>query len=247
MSIINEVTTRGEKAPYVEFHRVPVENKAESIKQGKYICKDVDYAHVTAPYSRDVYKQKVTAWFDEIKQQAQQGRFPPDLIEKFTKQYNLWKEGQEMPIEGTPVRGWGVISPAQQETLIKMHVLTVEDVATMNDEGIKRMGMGGVEVKNKAKAWLAQLADKGPLTMHVAKVERENEILKSSVEALQKQVATLVAHVKTDAPEEVPHETSEITASDLIDDDDIVAQYEAKFGKKPHHKMKPETIREALK
>lgn len=28
--------------------------------------------------------------------------------------------------------------------------------------------------------------------------------------------------------------------------DDLSARYEAKFGKKPHHKMKPESIEEAL-
>lgn len=42
----------------------------------------------------------------------------------------------------------------------------------------------------------------------------------------------------------------EISAADLMDDVDVsdpVAAYTAKFGKAPHHKMKPETILAALK
>ena len=131
------------------------------------------------------------------------------------------------------------------EELIRMNILTVELLSNINDEGVKRIGMGAVDLKTKAKAWLAQLNDKGPLTLKVAATEKENALLKSSVETLQKQVESLMAALRVEKP--VPHETAEITADDLIDDDDIVEQYKAKFGKAPHHKMKPETIREALK
>lgn len=244
---LEEVNSRKERPSFVRFERRSVEDKKASESAGHYVAKDIDYALITAPYSKDVFHIKCDSWFKDLEQQISMQRIPREWVEQYKKQYGAWKNGQELPVSGTPVRGWGVISPAKQETLIAMHILTVEDLAEINDEGVKRIGMGAVELKTKAKAWLAQLNDKGPLTMHVARVERENEVLRSSVETLQKQVATLMEHVKADAPAEVPHETSEITASDLIDDDDIVAQYQAKFGKKPHHKMKPETIREHLK
>lgn len=244
---LEEVNSRKERPSFVRFERRSVEDKKASESAGHYVAKDIDYALITAPYSKDVFHIKCDSWFKDLEQQISMQRIPREWVEQYKKQYGAWKNGQELPVNGTPIRGWGVISPAKQETLIAMHILTVEDLAEINDEGVKRIGMGAVELKTKAKAWLAQLNDKGPLTMHVARVERENEVLRSSVETLQKQVATLMAHVKADVTPEVSHETSEITASDLIDDDDIVAQYEAKFGKKPHHKMKPETIREHLK
>ena len=245
MSVVDSIVDLKEMAPFVRFERKPIEDKAESERQGRYVAKDVDFALVTAPYSKDIFKQKAKDWFATIKQDMQNGRFPQEWYEKFEKQYEAFKNGQEMPVEGTAIRGWGVISPAQQEELIRMNILTVELLSNINDEGVKRIGMGAVDLKTKAKAWLAQLNDKGPLTLKVAATEKENAILKSSVETLQKQVESLMAALRVEKP--VSHETAEITADDLIDDDDIVEQYKAKFGKAPHHKMKPETIREALK
>jgi polyhydroxyalkanoate synthesis regulator phasin len=117
----------------------------------------------------------------------------PDWIEMFRRKYEAWKKGQEMPIEGTPIRGWGVISPAQQEMLIHIGIMTVEDLAAVNDEGMRRIGIGAVELKTKAKAWIAQLRDKGPLTMHVTALEKENARLKETVSALETEVAKLRA------------------------------------------------------
>ena len=244
MSIVGEVVDCKEMAPFVRFERKPIEDKAESERQGRYVAKDVDFALITAPYSKDVFKQKAKDWFATIKNDVQNGRFPQEWYEKFEKQYQAFQNGQELPPEGTPIRGWGVISPAQQEELIRMNILTVEVLSNINDEGIKRIGMGAVELKTKAKAWLSQLNDKGPLTLKVAATEKENAILKASVETLQKQVQALMAALKQ---EPVSHETTEVTAEDILGEDDIVEQYKAKFGKAPHHKMKPESIREALK
>ena len=244
MSIVGEVVDRKEMAPFVRFERKPIEDKAESERQGRYVAKDVDFALITAPYSKDVFKQKAKDWFATIKNDVQNGRFPQEWYEKFEKQYQAFQNGQELPPDGTPIRGWGVISPAQQEELIRMNILTVEVLSNINDEGIKRIGMGAVELKTKAKAWLSQLNDKGPLTLKVAATEKENAILKASVETLQKQVQALMAALKQ---EPVSHETTEVTAEDILGEDDIVEQYKAKFGKAPHHKMKPESIREALK
>lgn len=247
MSVVNEVNERKEIAPYVRFERVAVENKAETMKQGRYVAIDVDYALVTAPYSKDIFKQKAATWLSQMELDAQQGRINPEWVTKFKKQYDAWRNGQELPPDGTPILGWGVISPAQQQNLIRMNILTVETLAAINDEGQSRIGMGAVELKTKAKAWLSQLNDKGPLTMEIAATKAENAQLSIKVETLQKQVEALMTAVKVNR--EVPHETpaEQITASDLIEDDDIVAQYTAKFGQAPHHKMKPETIRERLK
>lgn len=246
MSVVDSVIDRKEIAPFVRFERLAVEDKAKSAQMGRYVAKDVDYALITAPYSKDVFKQKVGDWFEQLKRDAQGGKVAPEWIEKYQRQYDAWRNGQELPPEGTAIRGWGVISPAQQNELIRMNILTVETLANINAEGLTRIGMGAVELKTKANAWLAQLNDKGPLTLKIAETEKQNELLKGQVDVLQKQVEALMKAIKTDEP--VPHETStEITADDLIDDDDIVAQYEARYGKKPHHKMKPETIREALK
>ena len=249
MSIVNDLTDRKERPAYVRFERIAEEDKVASVREGRFVGRDVDMALITPPYSKDVFKIKVPQWFDNLKQDVDNGRISPEWVDNYHKQYDLWKKGEEIPLNGTPIKGWGVISPAQQEALIRMQVLTVEDLAAMNDEGVHRCGMGAMVMKNKAIAWLAQLKDKGPLTQEMAGLKTENATLKSSVDTLTRQVQELMAAVKqqNSMPDAAQHDDASIGASDILDDtEDLKDQYQRKFGKPPHHLMKPDTIRRAL-
>lgn len=246
---VGEMLERNERPAYVRFERVAVEDAVASRREGHYVAKDIDYAMITPPYSKDVFKIKVDQWLKNMRQDVENGRMPQEWADRYLDAYTRWKNGQEIPLHGAPIKGWGVISPAQQETLIQMNVLTVEDLAKINDEGIKRIGMGAIDLKNKATAWLSQLHDKGPLTQEMAALKAENSLLKSNLDGLQKQVEALMAQAKTQIVQQHHEEPSEgIAVSDILDDMDTLAkQYEEKFGKPPHHRMKPETIAQALK
>jgi hypothetical protein len=244
---VSDMMDRKERPAYATFHRVAVEDKAKSREAGQYVAKDVDMVHVTPPYSKDVMKWKVTEWFENMRRDIAAGRMPQSWMDEYRKQYEAWQRGESLPPVGTPVKGWGVISPAQQETLIRMNILTVEDLAKVNDEGLRRIGMGALDLKNKAMGWLSQVHDKGPLTQEIAAVKSENRQLQSQVGALQKQVEALMTTVKLERGQTAP-ETEGISASDLIDDDrdTLAAQYKAKFGKAPHPATNIETLRQRL-
>jgi hypothetical protein len=245
---VGAVTSREERPAYVRFERVPIEDKQASLKAGHYVAKDVDFALITPPYSKDVYKTKVTQWFVNMDQDVQNGRLRQEWADQYKKSYEHWKNGQEIPLNGTAIKGWGVISPAQQEILLKMNVLTVEDLAGINDEGLRRIGMGSMDWKNKAVAWLAQLKDKGPLTQEVAALKSENVLLKTTVDSLTAKVHELSESIKSKQVQltqnyEPPVEV--ITAADILETP--VQQYEKKFGKPPDGRWSEAKIVEALK
>ena len=50
---VGELISREERPAYVRFERRPMEDKAASIREGRYVAKDVDFALVTPPYSND--------------------------------------------------------------------------------------------------------------------------------------------------------------------------------------------------
>ena len=257
MSAVNDVLDRTERPPYVRFERIAVEDKAASLREGRYVAKDIDMALVTPPYSKDIFKQKAGDWLKEMRRQVQMQRMPQEWSTHFEKQYEAFQNGQTVPLVGTAIRGWGVISPAQQENLIRMNILTVEDLAVINDEGLRRIGMGSIDLKNKAKAWLVQLQDKGPLTIEMASLKTHNENLKNSLASMQLQLERLLAqqHFQDAAIEMKPMEIqpliTAIAAADILPATGtamtIQEQYAKKFGKPPHHRMKPETIEEALR
>jgi hypothetical protein len=173
------------RRPFVQFERVPVENTLASREQGHYVAVDRDRAYITPPGSKDKMIYDVDTWFRLLEDDVRNNRIPREWVESYKKQYDFWKQGQEMPLEGVPIRGWGMLSPAQQETLIRLHVLTVETLAIANEELIRRIGMGGMDMKNKAEAWLKETKGKGKLTMEMAALKKENEILKASLANLE--------------------------------------------------------------
>lgn len=196
MSLAQLINHDQDRMPFVRFERVAVEDKAESLVAGHYVAKDVDMANITPPYSKDVMKYKVANWLDQLKTDSMNGRIPPEWVDKYQMAYDAWQKGQELPLDGFPIKGWGVCSPAQQETLIKMHVLTVEQLAAMTHEGIQRVGMGGQDLKNKAVAWLQALKKAGPVTVENAALKKRVENQESTISGLESKVSELTRMVE---------------------------------------------------
>ena len=220
-NIMDIAQDRKERPAYVKFERVAVEDKAASATAGRYVAKDVDMAFITPPYSRDIFKMKVTDWLTNMRQDVANGRMPEEWAQNYRKAYDAWKNGQELPLNGTPIKGWGVISPAVQEELLRLNIRTVEDLAKVTDEGQRAIGMGAIDLKNKAAAWLAQMDDKGGVTLKMASLEQQNAQLKGNVETLERQVRELLAVVQTQgAVQQGAYNPPDpaISASDLLDD-----------------------------
>lgn len=258
---VNDVVNREDRPAYVRFERRAIEDVQASVRDGRYVGKDVDFALVTPPYSKDCVEYKVSQWLENMDRNVRDERIPVKWSEMWKDAYKRWQNGQEVPLNGTPIRGWGLTSPAQQEMLIRMNCLTVEDLADINDEGMKRIGMGALDLKNKARNWVQSMKDHGPLAMQVTALEKENSGLKGQVETLSKQVSSLMAAIKTPQIAYSEAAPNDITASDLLDDSAVVMMndvalgdeqptlaelYTKKFGKPPHHRMKAETILAAL-
>lgn len=229
---------------FVRFVLESHEDVVASRQKGYSVMKDVEMAYITPAYTKDVFKQEVPDWKEALNRDTAAGRMPESDKQFFLQTYNNWKSGLAEPVDGVPIKGWGVITPSQQENLIGMNIRTVEMLARINDEGLKRIGMDGMPMKRKAEAWLSQMNDKGKFTMEMAELKAKNGQLEDTVRTLQGQVNALMK--KPSYVEDVPHETShEISAADILDDDPV-ARYTAKFGKPPHHRMKPESIIAAL-
>lgn len=253
---MNEALDREERPAYVVFEARPVTDKAASLEAGMNVSVDQDWALVTPPYSKDRVEQKVATWFSNLEFNAKNGRIPQAWVKKYHEQYDAWKKGQEIPLNGTPVKNWAIPSPAQTQNLLAAGMKTVEDLAICNDEGLRRLGMGGIELRNKAKAFLASASS---VVEENAALKTEVEQLKGSLEAMQQQINIMVNQGARTV--EVPV-VETIPVADIIEppkktvpkgfgvpavqDAELVAAYIKKFGKKPNHLAKDATIRKKL-
>jgi hypothetical protein len=220
--MLDDISERKERPAYPRFETRTEEDKAASVREGRYVVREYEVVKLTPSYSKDSIEFHVQTWMDDIEKNLRDGRIPEDWAKFWRDSYKNWKNGQELPLNGTPIKGWGVISQAQQENLIHINCKTVEDLAAVNEEGMRRMGMGALDLRTKAQAWLKSMKDHGGSTIKIASLEQENAVLRTSVESLEKKVAELAARVAAEAVDAPPisyDNVHEITSSDLLADD----------------------------
>lgn len=194
MSIVDNVEeTNTVPLSQIRFEIALVEDAIKSAQEGHYVAKEVHYVHVKVPGSMDIWKQKVDAWFKLKQEDVKNDRIPQKHLDIYKEAYARWKQGQEMPLHGMPIKGWGVISPAQQETLIRLNVLTVEELSKLNDEGMRRVGMGSLDLKNKAIAALTAAKDTGTLVIENASLKKRLDAAEKNQEEMSKQISALMA------------------------------------------------------
>lgn len=176
--------------PFVMFDTKPVEDAAKTKAEGQMRYRDQDYAIVTVPGdSKSNSIEKIESFFRKKEEEMKVGRVHPDWIRKWRHDYDLYRKGQEIPLDGTPIKGWKLLSGAQQEDLIRLHIRTVEELANLSDDGMRNYGMGALELKRRAQAWLSQNQTHEAGALKLAELTRENDSLKD-------QVATLVTNVQ---------------------------------------------------
>ena len=272
---VSDLADVQERPAFVRFEQRAFEDKPASLIAGMSVSKDVDMVFVTPPYTKEVYEFKWETWIANQERNAKNNRVPREFVDHWKKMYAAFKQGQEAPLNGSPIKDWSAISPAQCKNLIAMRILTIEDLAACNAEGMKRIGMGARDLVTKAKNWLRSTQDHGAVTFEITQLQNENEQLKAENLTLREQNAVLRNQVDNNiAPsmaEPMREPVNEITANDLLEEDPLTAHntkvvaikikrdefkgetidklfflYKEKFGKRPHPSIKRDKLIEKL-
>jgi len=163
------------KPPYVTFEYRPIEDREASLKEKRYVAKDVAFAIITPPGSKDRIPQQVDFWFEKLTNEVAADRYPSQWLEHYRALYAAWKAGNELPIDGTSVKNWNQASPAQIRAMLDLHIMTVEQMAEANEETVARLGMGGRALRQQAKDYIttanSQAAEIASLRKKVAELE----------------------------------------------------------------------------
>lgn len=161
----------GENVPPVaiSFGQYPVIDSLASKKAGHDVYKDVEFVKIAVPGDRN-------SLFFQPAEASHRARFP--------RAYEAYKQREKTPVEGMPIEQWAPISRSLALTLRAMHINTVEALAAVHEGNIDRIGGNGRELREKARAWLAE-----------AKTGAETQRLASEKQGLQDQLAALQAQV----------------------------------------------------
>lgn len=202
------IEVKEQRPSYVVFERRPVEDRAASLQNGRFMTKDVDFAIITPIGSKDRISREVTEWFTALEQNVREERIPANWLPQYRAAYDAWKKGEEIPLNGTPIKGWTVLSPSQQANVIGADIRTVEDLAQVSDEAMRRIGMGALELRDKAQAWLKAAAGPGIAAQEVSSLKAKNrqlemqvKNLEETIQDLKNELQALTAAIKSSAKE----------------------------------------------
>lgn len=163
------------------FYMDAVQNKALSEKEGRPIFEDKEMVEVRMPGDR------LFSFVSVIEEQHKQ-RWP--------EHYAAFKRGEQMATVGTPIEHWAhpSLTRSRIAELKALHILSVEDLGNVGDNLLDKLGMGGRELRDGARAWLS-----------TAKGGAENAKMSAEIARLTEMVNSLMAG-KAAAPEVVPKE-----------------------------------------
>jgi hypothetical protein len=177
----------------VKFYSRPKPKKDDSGKEtGEMTTEDwVAYAP-PGQLDRSVTNEKISA-IQRIKRPeaehhpAAETQF--QFKEYILKHYDMWKAGEEAPVDGTPLAAWNALDTDMVEAFKRAGVRTVEEIRDMNDSIISRVNVPRPrELKVLAQRFL-EAADQNRVAAELKRRDDEMDALKAQLAELQKSVA----------------------------------------------------------
>lgn len=159
------------------FYMETVEDKAASTREGKPMFMEREKVEIHVPGDRNTV-------VDRLVNDEHRNRWP--------RLYAAFKARETVPLEGTPIGEWAAIGRAQAEELKYAHILTVEILADLPDDALRRaVKMGGVALRDKAQRWLKDVNDRAPME----KLAAEGAAKDAKIAVLEQQMADMTARV----------------------------------------------------
>tara|TARA_R110000824_G_scaffold87622_1_gene215964 strand:- start:6036 stop:6662 length:627 start_codon:yes stop_codon:yes gene_type:complete len=184
---------------HIDFELRAEEDRAASIESGHPVFRDVEMAIMTMPGGNLVLDKFVN---DDLLKEWKfgiPGRKPPSPFA--ISAYDAWKEGRDLPVNGIDLKNWPGVTPAQLKMCQGISVRTVENLAECNADTLRKLGMGGVALKDKAAAYLLS-AGTNKSSEEVAALKVEMASLRDTINKQNDQIEKMLSRSETS--EEAP-------------------------------------------
>lgn len=225
------------------FHTISQPNEAMSKEAGRPIFDEMEVVEIR--YGGDMQNRPVFP--------AHDGQYLPDgqggtqfvsYAERFPKQYQAFKAKKAQTKEGTPLEEAPFLSAKDRSELKGMQILTVEQLASLDDRRLKTLGMFGREKVDAAAAYLQAATG----TADVTRLASENAELRALIKELQEKDAHSLRQHSQDVDDNAKlvseGEDNGVDDPDFTGwtDEDLKAYIENETNKRPAGNPKHETL-----
>ena len=151
---------------YVKFYRQWVRNNFKSKEEGREIGEEQDYIIIVSPgQPKSEVRRKAT--------DADKMAYGPE--------WSAYEQGKEMQISGTPIELLPGLAAGMADALKALYIYTIEQMAGLPDIALQRVGMGGNDIRKRAKDYLSKgSAETAELRARVAELETEIAALRAA-------------------------------------------------------------------
>lgn len=190
------------RPPFVRFEEREQGLNAEATAvAGRPVPKVIIMACITNAGSKDVFEKGAEDWIAEKHKQALSGQFPLDWVTLFRAQFEAFKQGHELPREGTPIKTWAMCTRLDATQLIAAGITTVEDLASFPDSNLGSVGMNGRYLRDMARGWINEAKDKGANAKALADANVEIDDLKAKNARFAERIERLEQRLESDEPQ----------------------------------------------
>lgn len=173
------------RIPYFDFiqreHGVDADKSAEA---GYEVPKIVTFIRITPHGHKGDPMEFFAEDFIERKGlEAKAGRYDHSWVARFKEGLAEFREGRELPREGTPLLTWERILKSRREQLAARFP-TLEDLAACPDSTLGDIGLDGRVLRDMAKAELQAKRDLEPVVRELAVAKEENRQLREQLDRL---------------------------------------------------------------
>lgn len=138
----------------VTFKNVPVFNDGKSTAEGRPIYDDQVICEVKFAANKQTVgaypAHEVCGWTEDPSGM----RVPQTYAMKFNEQYLAFMNGDGQAQDGTPLEAATFISASKRLELKALNIYTLEALASLDGQPLKRLGMGGRTLQAEAAAFL---------------------------------------------------------------------------------------------
>lgn len=224
----------------VTFENFPVLNEARSREANRPIYEDMEVCRIRMGGDR-LQAPVFPAWAEAPGGVENEDGYvvPMTYKEKYAEQYRKFKAGEVQTKDGTPIEALTFLTLARIKEFKALNIYTAESLASLEGASLKSLGQGGLEWKQKAKAYIANAAG----SANVTKLASENEFLKRQLEELQKERAQWPATERV--TENLGYGDTDQDESKT--DGELKDEIEQKTGSRPRGNPSRETLIKMLK
>lgn len=173
--------------------------KPEDREQIALYVQEIETDHKPGPdgnliaVDKITFGKKGTANYQQIYEVGRLQKDNPMLWDYVKPVYMKWKQSNEITTDGMPLEAWPAITKGQIKACRNIGLRSVEDLAKSTDSVREKLGMGSLDLINKAKKFL-ETREQSATANRVADLEKQVETLISDLKESRETIDTLMAN-----------------------------------------------------